>query len=70
MMSSGPLGPLVILYFLCPAIKSGGVLCYTFELLSVCPSVCPLVRPSAVHLSVRSITLIPFEIISRSLAQI
>ena len=38
--------------FLCPATKSGGVLCYTlrhFECLSVRPSVCPSVRPSAVH---------------------
>ena len=37
--------------FLCPATKSGGVLCYTlrtFECLSVRLSVCPSVRPSAV----------------------
>ena len=38
--------------FLCPATKSGGVLCYTlrtFECLSVRLSVCPSVRPSAVE---------------------
>ena len=58
--------------FLCPATKSGGVLCYTlrtFECLSVRPSVRPSVRQRLIIL-VRSITLIPFEIISRNMAQI
>ena len=113
-----------LLHLLCPATKSGGVLCYTlrtFECLSVCLSVRPSVRPSAVDHScplhnsdivrdnfkyitiynmirrraeinnrhstyifggiiplcnfqyrnrVRSITLIPLEIISQNLAQI
>ena len=61
---------------LCPATKSGGVLCYTLETfeclsvrLSVRPSVCPSVRQRLI-IRVRSITLIPFEIISRNLAQI
>ena len=51
-------------FLLCPATKSGGVLCYTlrtFECLSI--------RPSA-NIRVRSINLIPFEIISRNLVQI
>ena len=50
--------------FLCPATKSGGVLCYplrTFECLSV---------RQRLIIRVRFITLIPFEIISRNLAQI
>ena len=45
----------ILSFLLCPATKSGGVLCYTlqtFECLSVRPSVCPSVRPS-VYLSVR-----------------
>ena len=60
------------LAFLCPATKSGGVLCYTlrtFECLSVRLSVRPSVRQRLI-IRVRSITLIPFEIISRNLAQI
>ena len=51
----------------CPATKSGGVLCYTlrtFECLSVRPSV-----RQRLIIHVRSITLIPFKIISRNLAQ-
>ena len=57
--------------FLCPATKSGGVLCYTlrtFECLSVRLSVRPSVRQRLI-IRVRSITLIPFKIISRNLAQ-
>ena len=57
--------------FLCPATKSGGVLCYTlrtFECLSVRLSVRPSVR-QRLNIRVRSITLIPFEIISRNLVQ-
>ena len=68
------------LQFLCPATKSGGVLCYTlrhFECLSIRLSV-HLCISLSVRLSVcqwfiihvRSITLIPFEIISRNMAQI
>ena len=56
---------------LCPATKSGGVLCYTlrtFECLSVRPSVRPSVR-QRLNIRVRSITLIPIEIISRNLVQ-
>ena len=66
---------LVFLLFM-PRHKKWRVLCYTlrtFECLSVRPSICPDIRPS-VHqqliIPVRSITLIPFEIISRNLAQI
>ena len=58
--------------FLCPCTKSGGVLCYTLqtsECLSVRQSVCPSIRQWLI-IRVRSITLIPFEIISRNLAQI
>ena len=33
-------------YFLCPATKSGGVLCYTLRTFE-CPPVRPSVRPSA-----------------------
>ena len=59
--------------FLCPATKSGGLLSIPSELLSVCPSVRPSVRRPSVHqrliIRVRSITLIPFEIISRNLAR-
>ena len=57
--------------FLCPATESGGVLCYnlrTFECLSVRLSVRPSVR-QRLNIRVRSITLIPFEIISRNLVQ-
>ena len=68
------------MFFLCPATKNGGVLCYTlrtFECLSVRLSVRPSVRLSVrpsvrqwLNIRVRSITLIPFEIISRNLVQI
>ena len=60
-----------LLEFLCPATKSGGVICYTlrtFECLSVRLSVRPSVR-QRLNIRVRSITLIPFEIISRNLVQ-
>ena len=59
-----PLRNIIYHLSLCPATKSGGVLCYTlrtFECLSV---------RQRLIIHVRSITLIPFEIISRSLAQI
>ena len=65
--------------FLCPATKNGRVLCYTlrtFECLSVHLSVRPSVRLSVrpslrqrLIIPVRCITLIPFKIISRNLAQ-
>ena len=56
-----------------PPQKVAGYYVIPSELLSVCPSVCPSVRPSVrqrLIIRVRSITLIPFEIISRNLAQI
>ena len=49
-------------WFLCPATKSGGVLCYTLRTLE-CLSVCLSVRQRLI-IRVRSITLIPLEIIS------
>ena len=78
---SGPLGPLV---YYAPPQKVAGYYVIPSELLSVCPSVrlsvCPSVRPSVclsvrpsvrqrLNIRVRSITLIPFEIISRNLVQ-
>ena len=56
-----------------PPQKVVGYYVIPFELLSVCPSVCPSVHPSVrqrLNIRVRSITLIPFEIISRNLVQI
>ena len=53
--------------------KVAGYYVIPSKLLSVCPSVCPSVLPSVSQrliIRVRSITLIPFEIISRNLAQI
>ena len=53
--------------FLCPATKKvAGYYVIPSDILSVCPSV----RPSVVHHRVRSITLIPFEIISQNLVEI
>ena len=53
--------------------KVAGYYVIPSELLSVCPSVCLSVRPSVrqrLNIRVRSITLIPFEIISRNLVEI
>ena len=56
-------------YFYAPPQEVAGYYVIPSELLSVCPSVCPSVR-QRLNIRVRSITLIPFEIISRNLAQI
>ena len=59
--------------FYAPPQKVAGYYVIPSELLSVClsvrPSVCPSVR-QRLNIHVRSITLIPFEIISRNLVQI
>ena len=59
--------------FYAPPQKVAGYYLIPSELLSVCPSVRPSVRRPSVHqrliIRVRSITLIPFEIISRNLAR-
>ena len=52
-----------------PPQKVAGYYVIPSELLSVCPSVRPSVR-QRLNIRVRSITLIPFEIISRNLVQI
>ena len=67
--------------FYAPPQKVAGYYVIPSELLSVCPSVCPSVRPyvrlsvrpsvrQRLNIRVRSITLIPFKIISPNLAQI
>ena len=65
---------IVIFLLFMPRLKKvAGYYVIPFDILSVCPSVCPSVRPSVRQrfiIRVRSITLIPFEIISRNLAQI
>ena len=55
--------------FYAPPQKVAGYYVIPSELLSVCTSVRPSVRQRLI-IRVRSITLIPFEIISRNLAQI
>ena len=67
----------IVAYWFCdcdaPPQKVAGYYVIPSELLSVCPSVYPSVRPSVrqrLNIRVRSITLIPFEIISRNLVQI
>ena len=52
-------------HFYAPPQKMEGYYVIPSKLLSVCPSVC---QRLVIH--VRSITLIPFKIISRNLAQI
>ena len=54
-----------IFTFYAPPQKVAGYYVIPSELLSVCPSV-----PQQLNIRVRSITLIPFEIISRNLVQI
>ena len=57
-------------YFYAPPQKKvAGYYVIPSNILSVCPSVCPSIRQRLI-IRVRSITLIPFEIISRNLAQI
>ena len=59
-------------YFYAPPQKVAGYYVIPSELLSVYPSVCPSICPSVrqrLNIRVRSITLIPFEIISRNLVQ-
>ena len=56
-------------YFYAPPQKVAGYYVIPSELLSVCPSVRPSVR-QRLNIRVRSITLIPFEIISQNLVQI
>ena len=56
--------------FYAPPQKVAGYYVIPSELLSVCLSICPSIRPSVrqrLNIRVRSITLIPFEIISRNL---
>ena len=55
--------------FYVPPQKVAGYYVISSKLLSVCPSVCLSVRQWLI-IRVRSITLIPFETISRNLAQI
>ena len=52
-------------YFYAPPQKVAGYYVIPSELLSVCPSVC-----QRLNIRVRSITLIPFEIISQNLVEI
>ena len=54
---------LSMLLFIPHHTKSGGVLCYTRQTLSVCPSI---VRPSV--LCFRALTLVPFDLFSSNFA--